>query len=95
MNLVLVAPFVSIVVFVSVMLFVPFVPFVSVGCFVCLVIFRSPVTVHGINGLKANKKCVVDGSPGPSENAAHGKGQLIMMGETGIRHSVTEHQRVT
>ena len=77
------------------MLFVPFVSVVRFGCFVCLVIFRSPVTVHGINSLKANKKSIVDGSPGPSENAAHGKGQLIMMGETGIRHSVTEHQRVT
>ena len=95
MNLVL---FVSVVLFVHPVLVVPFMSilvFVPFMLFECLVIFRSPVTVHGINGRKADKKCIVDGSPGSGQDAAHGKGQLIMMGKTGIRHSVTEHQRVT
>ena len=96
--------FVRLMLFVSVVIFLLFVSVVILLLFVLVMIFvfvvspmilRLAIAVHRLYRFETNKECVIYGGAGCSQYAAYAERQLVMVGKTGIRHTVTEHERVT
>ena len=90
--------FVSVVILLLFVLVMIFLLFVLVMIFVFVVspmILRLAIAVHRLYRFETNKECVIYGGAGCSQYAAYAERQLVMVGKTGIRHTVTEHERVT